>query len=176
MALVAILTAAATSLGLVKAPAPLVPAQPDPVSSTPSPGGSGPSAGDPPVPASLPDPPRSLPPAAESLFYRGEASPSQPESGSRRQPGSAVPPHQVVPGSVLACIRRWESLTSGLYHAVSLGGRYRGAYQFDWKTWLGVGGSGDPALATPAEQDYRAGLLVRLRGLAPWPTPARRCA
>lgn len=58
MALVAILTAAATSLGLVKAPAPLVPPQPDPVSSTPSPGGSGPSAGDPPVPASLPDPPR----------------------------------------------------------------------------------------------------------------------
>lgn len=136
MALVAILTAAATSLGLVKAPAPLVSPQPDPVSSTPSPGGSGPSAGDPPVPASLPDPPRPL----------------------------------------LACIRRWESATKGLYRAISPGGQYRGAYQFDWKTWLGVGGSGDPALATPAEQDYRAALLVRLRGLAPWPTPARRCA
>lgn len=136
MALVAILAAAATSLGLVKAPAPLVLPQPDPVSSTPSPGGSGPSAGDPPSLPSLPDPPRSL----------------------------------------LACIRRWESLTSGLYHAVSPGGRYRGAYQFDLPTWLGVGGSGDPALATPAEQDYRAALLVGMRGLAPWPTPARRCA
>lgn len=134
MALVAILTSAAMSLGLVKAPAPLVPAQPDPVSSTPSPGGSGPSAGDPPVPASLPDPPRSL----------------------------------------LACIRWWESRNN--YRAISRGGRYRNAYQFDWPTWLSVGGSGDPALATPAEQDYRAGLLVGLRGLAPWPTPARMCA
>ena len=78
--------------------------------------------------------------------------------------------------SVLACIRRWESATKGLYRAISPDGMYRGAYQFDFRTWLGVGGSGDPALATPAEQDYRAGLLVGLRGLAPWPTPARECS
>lgn len=78
------------------------------------------------------------------------------------------------PRPLLACIRWWESRNN--YRAISRGGRYRNAYQFDVPTWLGVGGSGDPALATPAEQDYRAGLLVGMRGLAPWPTPARRCA
>ena len=78
-------------------------------------------------------------------------------------------------GPTLACIRQWESLTTGLYHAVSPSGRYRGAYQFDFKTWAGVGGTGDPAAAPPAEQDQRASMLLGIRGLAPWPTPARRC-
>jgi len=97
--------------------------------------------------------------------------------GATREAGRALPVSpSAPPGSpVLACIRRWESATKGLYRAISPGGQYRGAYQFDFRTWLGVGGSGDPALATPAEQDYRAGLLVGLRGLAPWPTPAQRC-
>jgi transglycosylase-like protein len=105
------------------------------------------------------------------------ASSSTP-GGATREAGRALPVSpSALPGSpVLACIRRWESATKGLYRAVSPGGFYRGAYQFDFGTWLGVGGSGDPALATPAEQDYRAALLVGLRGLAPWPTPARRCA
>jgi hypothetical protein len=98
--------------------------------------------------------------------------------GATREAGRALPVSpSALPGSpVLACIRRWESATKGLYRAISPGGLYRGAYQFSLGTWAGVGGSGDPALATPAEQDYRAGLLVGLRGLAPWPTPARRCA
>ena len=98
--------------------------------------------------------------------------------GATREAGRALPVSPSAPpeSPVLACIRRWESATKGLYRAISPGGQYRGAYQFDLWTWLGVGGSGDPALATPAEQDYRAGLLVGLRGLAPWPTPARRCA
>jgi hypothetical protein len=98
--------------------------------------------------------------------------------GAASQAGRALPVVPMAPpvSLVLVCIRRWESLTSGLYHAVSPGGRYRGAYQFDVKTWAGVGGSGDPAAASPAEQDWRATVLIGLRGLAPWPTPARMCA
>jgi predicted nucleic acid-binding Zn-ribbon protein len=69
--------------------------------------------------------------------------------------------------AVLAKIRRCES--RGNYSIVNPSGKYRGAYQFDRRTWAGVGGVGDPAAAPPHEQDYRALLLYRSRGGRPWP-------
>ncbi|HEU4599538.1 MAG TPA: transglycosylase family protein [Solirubrobacterales bacterium] len=53
--------------------------------------------------------------------------------------------------------------------AVSADGSYRGKYQFDFGTWESVGGSGDPAVAPEAEQDYRAALLYSRAGSSPWP-------
>jgi hypothetical protein len=53
--------------------------------------------------------------------------------------------------------------------AVSADGSYRGKYQFDQGTWESVGGSGDPAAAPEAEQDYRAALLYAQSGSSPWP-------
>jgi hypothetical protein len=53
--------------------------------------------------------------------------------------------------------------------AVSSDGTYRGKYQFDYGTWASVGGSGDPAAAPEAEQDYRAALLYSRAGSSPWP-------
>jgi Transglycosylase-like domain len=53
--------------------------------------------------------------------------------------------------------------------AVSADGSYRGKYQFDYGTWESVGGSGDPAAAPEAEQDYRAALLYAQAGSSPWP-------
>jgi len=53
--------------------------------------------------------------------------------------------------------------------AVSSDGSYRGKYQFDFGTWASVGGSGDPAAAPEAEQDYRAALLYASAGSSPWP-------
>lgn len=53
--------------------------------------------------------------------------------------------------------------------AVSADGTYRGKYQFDYGTWAAVGGSGDPAAAPEAEQDYRAALLYAQAGSSPWP-------
>lgn len=53
--------------------------------------------------------------------------------------------------------------------AVSSDGTYRGKYQFDYGTWESVGGSGDPAAAPEAEQDYRAALLYARSGSSPWP-------
>lgn len=52
---------------------------------------------------------------------------------------------------------------------VSSDGSYRGKYQFDFGTWESVGGSGDPAAAPEAEQDYRAALLYAQAGSSPWP-------
>ena len=71
-------------------------------------------------------------------------------------------------GSGLASIRACES--GGNYGAVSSSGKYRGAYQFDQQTWESVGGSGDPAAASPAEQDQRAAALQQSRGNSPWPS------
>ena len=74
-------------------------------------------------------------------------------------------------GGTLAAIRACES--GGNYAAVSRGGTYRGAYQFDRATWAEVGGSGDPAAATPAEQDLRAALLYQRAGPGRWPVCGR---
>ncbi|MGH9152954.1 MAG: transglycosylase family protein [Acidimicrobiales bacterium] len=70
-------------------------------------------------------------------------------------------------GGNLAAIRACES--DGDYGAVSSDGLYRGAYQFDRPTWESVGGNGDPAAASPAEQDARAAQLLSERGSNPWP-------
>jgi len=53
--------------------------------------------------------------------------------------------------------------------AVGGGGRFRGKYQFDYGTWASVGGSGDPAAASEAEQDKRAAILYSRAGSSPWP-------
>jgi hypothetical protein len=53
--------------------------------------------------------------------------------------------------------------------AVSADGTYRGLYQFDQGTWESVGGHGDPAAASAAEQSYRAALLYTRSGSSPWP-------
>lgn len=71
----------------------------------------------------------------------------------------------------LARVRACES--HGNYTIVNPTGRYRGAYQFSVETWRGVGGSGDPAAASPAEQDARALALLRLQGRRAWPVCGR---
>lgn len=43
-----------------------------------------------------------------------------------------------------------------------------GKWQFDLGTWRSVGGSGNPADASEAEQDMRANLLHAQRGEQPW--------
>jgi hypothetical protein len=66
-----------------------------------------------------------------------------------------------------------ECESGGDYSIVSATGRYRGAYQFDQSTWESVGGTGDPAAATPAEQDLRARILYERRGARAWPNCGR---
>ena len=49
------------------------------------------------------------------------------------------------------------------------GAGYYGKYQFDMGTWASVGGSGNPAEASEAEQDMRASMLYAQSGSTPWP-------
>ena len=57
--------------------------------------------------------------------------------------------------------------------AIGGGGMYRGKYQFSRETWAGVGGSGDPAEASEAEQDRRATTLYARDGAGQWPVCGR---
>lgn len=82
---------------------------------------------------------------------------------ARRRP--AVP-------SILVRIARCES--GGDPRAISPGGTYRGKYQFAMSTWASVGGRGDPAAASEAEQDRRAMILLRTGGPGHWPVCSRR--
>lgn len=81
---------------------------------------------------------------------------------------SASPQANVSSGTNghLHSIKECES--GGDYTAVNLAGYY-GAYQFDFQTWASVGGTGNPANASPAEQDMRAQMLYNQRGSQPWP-------
>ena len=72
-----------------------------------------------------------------------------------------------VSQSTLDAIAACES--GGDPTAVDASGTYYGKYQFDTGTWASVGGSGNPAEASEAEQDYRASLLYSRAGSSPWP-------
>jgi hypothetical protein len=67
----------------------------------------------------------------------------------------------------LAAIAQCES--GGNPSAVGGGGTYRGLYQFDQQTWQSVGGTGDPAAASAAEQTQRAAALYAQSGASSWP-------
>lgn len=93
---------------------------------------------------------------------------SQRASGGPGATASVGSPESVgVSVATLASIAACES--GGDPSAVSADGSYRGKYQFDYGTWAAVGGAGDPAAASEAEQDYRAALLYSRSGSSPWP-------
>jgi hypothetical protein len=68
------------------------------------------------------------------------------------------------------CVHRGE----GAWDANTGNGQY-GGLQFSLGTWAGVGGRLRPDQASPREQLYRAWLLWKLAGWAPWPNTARAC-
>ena len=90
-------------------------------------------------------------------------------------PAPAPPP---VPEGTSA--EQWAALRNcesrGDYAITNPSGKYRGAYQFDRRTWNSVAERHaphlvgvDPALASPADQDAMAFALYGERGARPWP-------
>ncbi|MFF0017127.1 ubiquitin-like domain-containing protein [Streptomyces sp. NPDC005374] len=67
----------------------------------------------------------------------------------------------------------WQGLavceSGGRPNAQDPSGTYGGLYQFDTRTWQGLGGSGRPQDAPAAEQTFRAKKLYVRRGASPWP-------
>ena len=53
------------------------------------------------------------------------------------------------------------------------GNGFYGKYQFSLETWRAVGGTGNPARASEAEQNRRAEILYARAGASPWPVCGR---
>jgi hypothetical protein len=76
-----------------------------------------------------------------------------------------------APSGRFAALAQCES--GGNPRATNPSGKYRGLYQFSRETWASVGGSGDPAAASPAEQTKRAQMLLDRSGAGQWPECGR---
>jgi hypothetical protein len=103
------------------------------------------------------------PPSDKRLLARERAKHAR-KRGANATTSVVVPPH-------LQAIAACES--GGNPRAIGGGGMYRGKYQFSPATWAAVGGHGDPATASEAEQDRRATLLYARAGAAQWPVCGR---
>jgi len=75
-----------------------------------------------------------------------------------------------APSPVLEAIAACES---GGDPATDTGNGFYGKYQFTQATWAAVGGTGNPAHASEAEQDRRAAILYEQAGPSPWPVCGR---
>ncbi|MEV0439859.1 ubiquitin-like domain-containing protein [Streptomyces spectabilis] len=88
--------------------------------------------------------------------------------------GTKAPPTSVPGADGLD----WGALAAcesgGRPTAVDPSGTYGGLYQFDTRTWQGLGGSGRPQDAPAAEQTHRAKKLYVQRGASPWPHCGKR--
>jgi hypothetical protein len=73
-------------------------------------------------------------------------------------------------GGTLEAIAQCES---GGNPSTNTGNGFYGKYQFTQSTWASVGGTGNPANASEAEQDRRAAMLYSQRGAQPWPVCGR---
>jgi hypothetical protein len=98
--------------------------------------------------------------ARDKLAKARERAKSRERVPKRNERAAPAPPQ-------LEAIAACES--GGNPSAVGGGGQFRGKYQFTYGTWASVGGSGDPAAASEAEQDRRAAMLYARSGSSPWP-------
>ena len=98
---------------------------------------------------------------------QGQGAQAAEARSARRTRNSSPGCRAASPSPTLKSIAACES--GGNPEAVSPDGTYRGLYQFDHGTWASVGGNGDPAAASAAEQNYRAALLYSQSGSSPWP-------
>jgi hypothetical protein len=86
----------------------------------------------------------------------------------RQQSAAAAPASTASPNleAIAAC-------ESGGDPAANTGNGFYGKYQFTPRTWASVGGTGNPATASEAEQDKRAAMLYAQQGSSPWPVCGR---
>jgi hypothetical protein len=101
--------------------------------------------------------------AADKVQLQAARDRAEQREQRERQFGLAPGVSQATLDAIAAC----ES--GGDPTVVDASGTYYGKYQFDMGTWASVGGSGSPAEASEAEQDYRASLLYSQAGSSPWP-------
>ena len=84
----------------------------------------------------------------------------------------AAPAHAQAPPTAASFHKLRVCESSDNYRSVSR--PYYGAYQFDIRTWRGLGYGGRPDQASPAIQDQAARRLQAQRGWQPWPACSRK--
>ena len=114
--------------------------------------------------AALAPPPTTTPPPPPPTTTTSP--PPTSTTTTTTKPASAVAATSSVAGGVWAQLRQCES--SGNYQE-NTGNGFYGAYQFTQGSWEAVGGTGNPAAASPAEQDKRAAMLMARSGAGNWP-------
>jgi len=93
----------------------------------------------------------------------------KPEPKKPEAPAIPQPENGTIEGVSVATLESIAACESGGDPTAVNAAGYYGKYQFDESTWASVGGSGNPAEASEAEQDYRAALLYAQAGASPWP-------
>jgi len=110
--------------------------------------------------------------AADRRADRGATAPIAPGATTATTPRNGRWP-AVAGGPSRAVLERIAWCESrGNPQSIGGGGQFRGKYQFMQSTWEAMGGTGDPAAASEAEQDYRAALLFVKWGPGQWPVCA----
>ena len=75
---------------------------------------------------------------------------------------------------ISADLARLRQCESGGNYKTNTGNGFYGAYQFDLRTWQGLGYTGRPDQASPATQDKAASKLYQSRGWKPWPACSKK--
>ncbi|MDA0182977.1 transglycosylase family protein [Solirubrobacter phytolaccae] len=88
----------------------------------------------------------------------------------RRERRRVVKARDATASPTLEAIAACES---GGNPGTDTGNGFYGKFQFTLQTWASVGGSGNPAQASEAEQNQRAAMLYAREGASPWPVCGR---
>lgn len=110
--------------------------------------------------------------AAEHAREREAAAVARSRAEQAAPPETPPAPQGPPDGSIWHRLAQCES--GGNPRAVNPSGKYRGAFQFDLRTWRSVGMSGDPINHSFAQQLAAAQRLQASRGWSPWPRCARK--
>lgn len=86
-----------------------------------------------------------------------------------RRAKRAAAPAAAGAGDAAPHLQAIAACESGGDYSANTGNGFYGAYQFTQSTWESGGGTGNPAAASPAEQDRRAAMLYAQAGSSPWP-------
>jgi LysM repeat protein len=112
---------------------------------------------------------RPLPEGVTALPERTYAPQGGQVYATTNKTASAAKPAANYAAGAPGLLERIRMRESGGNYAINTGNGFYGAYQFTLGTWQGVGGTGLPSQASPAEQDMRAQMLLDRRGCSPWP-------
>ena len=100
---------------------------------------------------------------------RTELKASRRELRQAKRAAAAEAGHATAAGAAPPHLEAIAACESGGNPSANTGNGFYGKYQFTQSTWESVGGTGNPAAASEAEQDARAAQLYAQSGSSPWP-------